>query len=68
MAIFVGYRSRMSKDSDGTRAVQIRVTQKWLDGVNEWRRQQPDIPNISESIRRLVELGIAAQKKRPGRN
>jgi hypothetical protein len=29
--------------------------------VDAWRRRQPDNPNVSESIRRLVELGLATK-------
>ncbi|WP_256464585.1 hypothetical protein [Bradyrhizobium sp. 180] len=37
--------------------------------IDDWRRQQPDLPNISEAIRRLVDLGLDASKKlsKPGR-
>jgi hypothetical protein len=29
-----------------------------------WRRQQPDLPNISEAIRRLVDTGLEATSKK----
>jgi hypothetical protein len=32
--------------------------------VDEWRRTQPDLPNVSEAIRRLVEAGLEAGKRR----
>lgn len=38
--------------------IQIRVTATWLARVNAYRRGQPDIPNMSEAIRRLVEAGL----------
>ena len=28
--------------------------------IDEWRRSQEDLPNRSEAIRRLVELGLKA--------
>lgn len=35
----------------------------WVRKVDEWRRAQPDLPNASEAIRRLVEAGMEATKK-----
>jgi hypothetical protein len=34
----------------------------WVRKINEWRRHQPDMPNVSEAIRRLVEIGLEASK------
>jgi len=31
--------------------------------VDDWRRREPDLPNVSEAIRRLVELGLESVKK-----
>jgi len=36
----------------------------WVRRIDEWRRQQPDLPNISEAIRRLVEAGLEATTKK----
>jgi hypothetical protein len=35
----------------------------WLRKIDAWRRMQPDNPNRSESIRRLVEMGLDSAKK-----
>ncbi|WP_417834747.1 hypothetical protein [Thalassospira xiamenensis] len=35
----------------------MRVSQNFLDLLDDWRRQQPDIPSRAESIRRLVTAG-----------
>lgn len=43
-----------------TRPYQMRVTAEWLAIIDEWRRQQPDIPSRAEAIRRLVEKGLNA--------
>jgi hypothetical protein len=32
--------------------------------ARKMRRTQPDLPNVSEAIRRLVEAGLEAGKKR----
>jgi hypothetical protein len=36
----------------------------WVRKIDDWRRAQPDLPNVSEAIRRLVEAGLEATKKR----
>lgn len=43
--------------------IQIRVTAAWLARINAYRRSQPDLPNVSEAIRRLVEAGLERGKK-----
>jgi hypothetical protein len=30
----------------------------WFSAVDNWRRQQPDIPSRAEAIRRLVLLAL----------
>lgn len=54
-------------DSEELRPLQIRVSEQWLAGVDDWRRKQTKIPSQAEAIRRLVELGLAAEKSRPRR-
>jgi hypothetical protein len=34
----------------------------WWEAVDDWRLAQPDAPNLSESIRRLVLAGIEAER------
>jgi hypothetical protein len=38
---------------------QMRVSPAFLQAVDAWRRQQPDLPPRAEAIRRLVEIGIS---------
>jgi hypothetical protein len=38
--------------------VMIRLQDGPLDAIDEWRRQQPDIPGRSEAIRRLVAFAL----------
>lgn len=38
-----------------------RLSDAMAKSVDEWRRHQTDIPTRSESIRRLVFLGIGAE-------
>jgi rRNA maturation endonuclease Nob1 len=35
----------------------------WLKKIDEWRRREEDLPNLSEAIRRLVDAGLEAKKK-----
>ena len=35
----------------------------WVKKVDDWRRREPDLPNLSEAIRRLVEMGLESAKK-----
>ena len=35
-----------------------------LKKVDEWRRKQDDLPNRSEAMRALIELGLAAPAPR----
>ncbi len=38
---------------------QMRVSQSFLDLLDDWRRRQTDIPSRAEAIRRLVVFGNA---------
>ena len=46
------------------RPYQIRLSATFWRKVDEWRRQQPEIPARAEAIRRLVEAGLAAEQHR----
>jgi hypothetical protein len=52
--------------------LQIVVDAEFLAAVDGWRRKQPDVPNRSEAIRRMVKIvgrdaaeAERAAKKRP---
>jgi hypothetical protein len=54
------------KLADGVRKIAMVAPLQWLAEIDRWRRHQPDMPNLSEAIRRLVELGLEASKgKKP---
>jgi hypothetical protein len=36
----------------------IGFTEEMIDAVETWRAKQKPVPNLSEAIRRLVELGL----------
>jgi hypothetical protein len=41
--------------------IALMVPETWLDPVETWRRRQTKIPTRAEAIRRLVEIGLAAE-------
>lgn len=40
--------------------LQIIAFDKIIAAIDEWRREQSDLPSRSEAIRRLVEIGLEA--------
>ena len=49
-----------------TRRLNLVASASWVRKIDDWRRHQPDLPNISEAIRRLVEIGLKAKKWEAG--
>lgn len=45
--------------------IQLVASQEFSKTVDDWRREQSDLPSRSEAIRRLVQLGLRYQKERP---
>jgi hypothetical protein len=43
--------------------ITVRLHEKALALLDEWRRQQPDLPSRPEALRRLAELGRERQAK-----
>jgi hypothetical protein len=52
-------RGRPRVDSE---PVTVRMALEALQGVDNWRRSQEDLPGRAEAIRRLVEIGLKAKK------
>ncbi len=48
---------RPTKDPK-TNTLQMRVSDNFLETIDDWRRNQPDMPARAEAIRRLVKLGL----------
>ena len=40
----------------------IGFTEEMINSVEDWRGKQKPVPNLSEAIRRLVELGLKVKK------
>ena len=53
---------KLADDAD-THRLHMVVSADWIEKVDSWRRREDDLPNLSEAIRRLVELGLDAAKK-----
>jgi hypothetical protein len=43
-------------------AVTVRMLIDFIQAIDDWRREQPDLPGRPEAIRRLVEIGLKARK------
>jgi hypothetical protein len=43
--------------------IQVRVKDHLLAAIDGWRREQPDLPNRPEALRRLAEIGLSASRK-----
>ena len=58
-----------AKLDDEIKKLHMVVPTAWVAKVDAWRRKEPDLPNLSEAIRRLVDLGLehAKQERRQGR-
>jgi hypothetical protein len=52
-------RGRPPVDSE---AITVRIAVDALKTLDDWRREQDDLPGRPEAIRRLVDLGLKAKK------
>jgi hypothetical protein len=59
----MGMPPKLEPDSD-TQRISIVAPTTLIRRIDAWRREEPDIPNVSQAIRRLIELGLEAAKKR----
>jgi metal-responsive CopG/Arc/MetJ family transcriptional regulator len=53
------------KLASSVRKVNLITPAEWLERVDNWRRHQPDLPNRSEAIRKLVEMGLDTTERKP---
>ena len=51
------------KLDDEIQRLNMVVPTAWVKKVDDWRRREQDLPNLSEAIRRLVEMGLESAKK-----
>jgi hypothetical protein len=46
-----------------SRRFELRLPADLCDEIDEWRRNQLDLPNRAEGARRLIELGLYSANK-----
>ena len=51
------------KLDDEIQRLHMVVPTALIEKVDAWRRREDDLPNLSEAIRRLVEMGLEFAKK-----
>ncbi len=44
--------------------VLVRMTPTLLRLIDEWRRQQPEIPTRAQALRHLANIGLGVEQKR----
>jgi len=47
--------------------VQVRLQKSLSDALDEFRRNQPDIPTRQKAIRQLLKEALAARQRRAGK-
>jgi hypothetical protein len=47
-----------------TTRVHMTAPTPWVREIDDWRRRQVDLPNLSEAIRRLVIAGLQEERSR----
>lgn len=56
-------REKNDWDKPMTTTFQLRIDPSFLKLLDDWRRQQTDLPSRSEAVRRLVEAGVGGADK-----
>lgn len=49
---------KMGRPAVDSEAVNVRFLRETLLQIDNWRKDQPDIPTRPEAVRRLVEKGL----------
>jgi hypothetical protein len=52
-----------TKLDDEIQRLNMVAPTAWVKKIDDWRRREPDLPNLSEAIRRLVDMGLESAKK-----
>ena len=55
------------KLDDEIQRLNMVAPASWVKRIDDWRRREPDLLNLSAAIRRLVEMGLESAKKGKGR-
>lgn len=57
----------MSETERHSTRVHLMMTPSELLAIDEWRRQQPDLPSRAEAMRRLIQLGLTSKAPKTSR-
>lgn len=49
---------RKLDETSETERMQLVIHRSLVNRIDEWRRKSADLPNRSEAVRRLIELGL----------
>jgi hypothetical protein len=49
-----------------TERLELRVDEAFLQRLDDWRRQQPDLPPRARAVRQLVEVALRADENATG--
>ena len=52
-----------TKLDDEIQKLHMVAPTKWVKRIDDWRRKQPDLPNLSAAIRQLVDMGLESDEK-----
>lgn len=50
-----------------TKRFEMVAPQEWIRRVDDWRRNQSELPSRAEAIRRLVDIGLSANDVAPAK-
>jgi metal-responsive CopG/Arc/MetJ family transcriptional regulator len=59
-------RRMVAKLAEVVRRINLVAPEEWLRRIDRWRKHQTGLPNRSEAIRRLTEIGLDTEAKRKG--
>lgn len=57
-------KTRVGRPTVDTEAVNVRMPRQQLDAIDAWAADEPDDPGRPEAVRRLVDLGLKAAKRK----
>jgi len=43
--------------------ISATIPESLFRQIDDWRRTQPKVPNMSETLRRLIEAGLSSQDR-----
>ena len=55
------------KIDDNPKRLNVMISADTMQQLDDWRRRQPVVPNLSEAVRTLLELGIETAAKKGDR-